>query len=172
MLRYLFLLGGLICLFSLLPAEIWAEGPGPAQESAEKPGTLQVFLALKKNPVIFQEDVECEVLLKNSGASQLIMKFPGIDRSMPIVRVRSLTTGDAQQYQRSADTSQRFFSDLTLAAGAVLKKSFSLRDIVPLLRPDEYQITVFWRYDNENRTAESNSVRLVVLPGSPANLPP
>lgn len=164
MLRYLFLLGGLICLFFLRPSEIWAEGPGSAQESVEKPGTLQLFLAIKKNLVNLQEDVECTVLLKNNGASSLTMKLPALDRSMPIARVRSVSTDVVRQYQRQPDSSPQIPSDLTLAAGAVLKNSFSLRDIVPLLRPDEYQITVFWRYDNENRTAESNSVGLVVLP--------
>jgi len=164
MLRYLFLLGGLICLFSLRPPEIWAEGPGSAQESVEKPGTLQVSLALKKNPAIHQEDVECVVMLKNSGASSLIMKLPALDRSMPIVRVKTLSSGDVREYQRSGESSLQIPSALTLAAGAVLKKSFSLFDIVPQLGPDLYNISVFWRYDNDSKTAESNSVQLVVLP--------
>ncbi|MCK9294947.1 MAG: hypothetical protein M0P70_07655 [Desulfobulbaceae bacterium] len=169
-LRPLFLLAGLICLFSLLTAEVWAEGPGTGQAVAEKSGNLQLLLAIKQNPVIFQEDVEGVVLLKNCGAAPLVVKFPQMDQTMPIVRVSPVSTGGTQRYQRQAGTSPRFSSDLTLAVGAVVENSFSLRDIVPLLPPDEYSISVFWRYDNDTRTAESNGVRLVVLPSRPANL--
>lgn len=170
MLRCLFLLTGLIWLFPLQPAKVWAEGAGSDQGGKGKAESLQLYLAIKKNPVILQEDVQCVVLLKNKGASPLTVKFPGLDRSMPLVRVSSVSTDEVRQYQRPPDTSPHFSSELTLAAGAVLENSFSLRDIVPWLSPDEYNITVFWRYDNETRLAASNSVGLVVLPDSPANL--
>jgi hypothetical protein len=159
-LRCFFLFVVLTCYSLFLAVEAWAE----------KPGILDVSLTIKRNAVIYQQDVDCLVTLKNSGSSPILMGFPPVDRSMPILRVTRISTGDTQQYQRLEDPSPNFFSDFTLAAGDVQESSFSLRNIVPWLSPDEYEITVLWQYDNSSRRAESNSVRLTVLPNVPANL--
>ncbi|MBW1903062.1 MAG: hypothetical protein JRJ20_15755 [Deltaproteobacteria bacterium] len=127
-------------------------------------------LTIKRSAVIYQQDVECLVSLKNTGSSPILMGFPPVDQSMPIVLVSRMSTGAKQQYQRSEDSTPHFLGDFTLAPGEALENSFSLWNIVPSLSPDEYDIAVLWQYDNAGRTAESNSVRLSVLPNDPKNL--
>ncbi|MBW2143630.1 MAG: hypothetical protein JRG75_04450 [Deltaproteobacteria bacterium] len=131
--------------------------------------TLSPQLAVSKNEVLYQEDVTCLVTLKNTGSSPISMGFPSVDSSMPIIHVLDLSAGGDRKYSRPEESQKGFFPDFVLSPGTELEESVSLWNIVPQQHPGEYDIRVGWAY-SDTEYATSNSVRVKVLPSTPAGL--
>jgi len=131
--------------------------------------TLSLQLTVSKDEILYQEDVAFLVTLNNTGLDPVTMGFPSVDNSMPVIHVLNLSTGVDQKHSRPEESQGNFFPDFTLVPGTKLEESVSLWNIVPQQNPGEYHIKVGWAY-NDTEYALSNTVRVKILPSTPAGL--
>jgi len=131
---------------------------------------LVLKLVIEGTVLLYQQDTTCTVTLSNSGPGLVKLMLPKMDPTMPIVRVVNVQTGAEERHHRSRKGVKVRDEPLELPAKDSLEAEFSLWEIVPELAPGEYEISVIWEYNNGEATAESNGVRIKVLPSTPKNL--
>ncbi|MBU4261436.1 MAG: hypothetical protein KKC76_06085 [Proteobacteria bacterium] len=130
---------------------------------------LEVSFSLPAKSLLYAQDVECFVTLKNSGSSPLDVPLPPLDNS-PIIVAHDLQTGMEKEYRRERERFPISQSPAVFPPGLEHAVSFSLLDVTGPLEPGKYEIRVIWEYGNDSQRSESNGVSLMVLPVKPLSL--
>lgn len=132
--------------------------------------SLQITLDVKTTTLLYQQDTYCSVGLKNRGTKPVAILVPPLEKTMPIVHVCNVRTGAENIYQREPSARSVRHESGQLPPGEAVQSGFRLLDIVPVLDPGDYDIRIGWIYDEGAATAESETVRIKVLPTTPKNV--
>jgi len=142
----------------------------PSAPSAPSGEGLTVSLAIATPSLLYQQDTNCTVTLHNSGAGPVEVLVPPLEETLPIVHMRDVRTGEEKIYRRQPSPKGAVFESGQLPPGESVETGFKLLDVVPSLATGEYDTRVAWEYDGDTGLAESQPVRVKVVPTTPAHL--
>jgi len=131
---------------------------------------LKVSFSLPAKSLLYGQDAECLVTLKNSCSRPLEVPLPQLDDSVPIIVAHDLRTGLQKEYRRERERFSISQSPAVFPPGQEHAVSFSLLEVTGPLEPGKYEIRVIWEYGNDSQRSESNGVSLLVLPVKPLSL--
>lgn len=136
---------------------------------------LDVQFRMGRTELAIQESPPCVLTLANAGPGLLRLFAPQSRRSLS-VRIIDVATG-AEVIQRPRALGFARDAMQTLGIGKSLQYDFELNEEVRLTAPGRYDISLVYEYmdaagGNGLAHAESQPVRVTVLPDSPRNLSP
>ncbi|MBU0968851.1 MAG: hypothetical protein KKA54_21035 [Proteobacteria bacterium] len=131
---------------------------------------LKVSFSLPAKSLLYGQDAECIVTLKNSGSKTLDVPLPPLDDSVPIVVTHDLRTGLQREYRRERAPFSISQSPAVFPPGVEHAVSFRLLEVTGPLEPGKYEIRLIWEYGKDSQRSESNGVSLTVLPVKPLSL--
>ena len=131
---------------------------------------IKIELKVNKNEFLCQESPQCVVTVKNNGSSAVAVPSPEANPKMPSIRVVNVKTGEETIYegQEPPESVPREIHE-QIAPGKSLQMKLNLFDRIPDLEPGKHDVSVGCEPFGAGR-AESNAVRLVVLPSTSKSL--
>jgi len=132
--------------------------------------SLRIQLSLEDTELLYQQNVYMTIFLKNVGANPLSVDVPAMDENNPVVHLTNIQTGVEDTIQHFASARAADMAPGQLPPGEVAQAGFYLLDYAPELEPGFYDVCVSWFYENGQKQAKSNSIRIKILPDTPKNM--
>ena len=127
--------------------------------------SLDLQLKIEKSAILSGENPVCLLGIKNSGNTPTTLANPLFNPNVPVLRVVDVKTGIEllkHGKERHAGTVYQ-----PVDAGARIEHEFSLNSIAPLTVPGQYDISAIVPHEGGLKRAESDPVRVEVLPVTP-----
>lgn len=122
---------------------------------------LNLNLMIEKTNLLFQETVNCNLTLTNSGNAPIQILHPAFNVTQPILRVVNVKSGAEKFFQLPLIPGDTEVPE-KLAPGVSSGSSFDLLTRAQFPMAGDYEISAICEYDGKTRKAESNAVKISI----------
>lgn len=123
---------------------------------------LEVEFQIESTRILFQQNPQCRVVLRNTGRAPVSVLHPMTNPSAPRIRVLDVRRGIETVERRPGNFAGDRYQPLP--PGQQLEHEFPLLGKVTLREPGEYEISAIFPYDDGRSEKESAPVRIDVRP--------